>query len=171
MASAQPHGMTMPNTRNGRNVALPDENRPSWRPHDDAQRNRRNMSDDDWPRDRRESRAIGYAGNEDIDHEMPFARGPHRGKGPLNYKRSDERIREDVCEALTDHDYIDASRIEVTVTAGEVELAGSVDDRRTKRLAEDCAERISGVMDVHNHLRIGRGQSPEPVQAAPRTKH
>src|SRR5258708_3289391 len=34
--------------RNGRNVAVPDENRPSWRPQDEqGQRNRRNMDEDD----------------------------------------------------------------------------------------------------------------------------
>jgi len=149
--------MTTSNNRTGRNVALPDENRPSWRPHDDSIRNRRSMSEDDWPRDRREDRAIGYAGARysESERDLDFSHGQHRGKGPLNYQRSDERIREDVCEALTDHEHIDASRIEVTVTAGEVDLAGSVDDRRTKRLAEDCSERVSGVIDVHNHLRVG----------------
>ena len=27
----------------------------------------------------------------------------HRGKGPKGFTRSDERIREDVCQILTDH--------------------------------------------------------------------
>src|SRR5579862_9747011 len=35
------------NGRNGRNVALPDENRPSWRPQDENQRQRRLMTEDD----------------------------------------------------------------------------------------------------------------------------
>jgi osmotically-inducible protein OsmY len=29
-----------------------------------------------------------------------------------------------------------------------------VDDRRSKRLAEDIADSVSGVTDVHNELRI-----------------
>src|SRR5437773_383393 len=32
---------------NGRNVALPDENRPSWRPQDESHRNRRTFSEED----------------------------------------------------------------------------------------------------------------------------
>ena len=36
------------NGRNGRNVALPDENRPTWRPQDEhSQRVRRSMSEED----------------------------------------------------------------------------------------------------------------------------
>lgn len=80
--------------------------------------------------------------------------GPHRGKGPAGYQRSDERIRELVCESLTDDDEIDASHIEVSVTGGEVTLSGTVDDRRTKRAAEDCAYSAPGVRDVQNRLRV-----------------
>jgi hypothetical protein len=82
-------------------------------------------------------------------------RGPHRGKGPRGFQRSDERIRELVNEALTDHDEVDATNIEVAVRNGEVTLTGTVEDRRTKRMAEDCVERISGVIDVQNQLKIG----------------
>jgi len=42
----------------------------------------------------------------------------------------------------------------VEVSAGEVTLTGEVVDRRTKRLAEDVAESVMGVFDVHNRLRI-----------------
>ena len=68
-------------------------------------------------------------------------------------------------EALTDHDHIDATHIEVTVSGGEVTLAGTVEDRAMKRLAEDCVEQIQGVQEVQNHIRIdrhdGRGTNPE----------
>ena len=80
--------------------------------------------------------------------------GPHRGKGPAGYQRSDERIREMVCESLTEDDQIDASHIEVAVSQGEVTLSGTVDDRQAKRDAEDCTWSVSGVRDVHNLLRI-----------------
>lgn len=79
----------------------------------------------------------------------------HRGKGPAGYTRSDERIREMVCEALSDDDRVDASNIEVTVKNGEVTLTGSVDDRQSKRMAEECVENLSGVKDVQNQLRVG----------------
>jgi len=81
-------------------------------------------------------------------------RESHRGKGPANYARSDERIRELVCEALTDDDDVDATHIEVTVTDGEVTLSGTVEERYQKRMAESCVEQVSGVIDVHNQVRI-----------------
>jgi len=82
-------------------------------------------------------------------------RGPHAGKGPQGFQRSDERIKEMVHEALTDHEHIDATHIIVDVTDGEVTLTGRVEDRQTKRLADDIVDRVTGVKDVHNQLRIG----------------
>jgi osmotically-inducible protein OsmY len=87
--------------------------------------------------------------------------GIHRGRGPRNYKRADERIREDVCDCLTDDAYIDASSIDVAVTDGEVVLTGTVFQRDDKRRAEDLAEGISGVKDVRNNLRVSSEQSGE----------
>jgi BON domain-containing protein len=80
----------------------------------------------------------------------------YRGRGPKGFQRSDDRLREMISERLSDHDAIDASEIEVTVANGEVTLAGTVDDRRTKRLAEDVAESVGGVRDVHNQLKVDR---------------
>jgi hypothetical protein len=80
--------------------------------------------------------------------------GPHSGRGPRNHQRSNERIKEDVCERLTYHGQLDASNIEVDVENGEVILKGIVDSRRSKRMAEDIAESVSGVRDIHNQLRI-----------------
>lgn len=78
----------------------------------------------------------------------------HRGRGPRGYTRSDERIREDINDRLTDDPYLDASDIEVTVSAAEVTLSGSVEDRRAKRRAEDIAESVSGARHVQNNLRV-----------------
>ena len=83
-------------------------------------------------------------------------RAQHRGRGPRGYTRSDERIREDVSDRLTDDPYVDASDIEVTVSGCEVTLSGTVDDRRTRRRAEDVAESVSGVRHVQNNLRVRR---------------
>lgn len=85
--------------------------------------------------------------------------GPHAGKGPKGYTRSDERIREEVSDALMDDGRIDASEIEVDVTSGQVTLRGTVDSRETKRAAEDVVDGVSGVHDVQNMLRVEtRGQ-------------
>nr|WP_298726826.1 BON domain-containing protein [uncultured Steroidobacter sp.] len=77
-----------------------------------------------------------------------------RGRGPKGYLRSDERIREDVCEALTSDAEVDASNIEVTVEDREVTLSGAVDSRAQKRRAEDLTESVSGVTQVNNNLRV-----------------
>jgi hypothetical protein len=207
------------NGRSGRSVALPDENRPSWRPQDErtSQRARHTMSEEDerywedrerrdwdrWERERDDYRHgrrdpaypgsfeerfrergytprgyeperlgtprgygyydgdrpnLGTGGGMHREHTGYSAHegrlSGHRGKGPLSYQRSDERVREAVCEALTEDDRIDATNIDVSVKSGEVVLSGSVDERQMKRLAEDCIENISGVRDVQNQIRV-----------------
>lgn len=83
--------------------------------------------------------------------------GPHRGRGPRGYQRSDERIREDVCDCLTEADDVDASNIDVQVAAGTVTLVGTVESRYAKRRAEDISESVGGVKDVQNQLRLQPG--------------
>jgi osmotically-inducible protein OsmY len=78
----------------------------------------------------------------------------HRGRGPRDYTRSDERILEDVNERLTDDPDLDATDIRVSVSEREVSLDGEVASRLEKRRAEDCAEDVSGVAHVQNNLRI-----------------
>ena len=77
-----------------------------------------------------------------------------RGRGPKGYKRSDERIQEDVNDRLADDPYVDASDIEVSVSGGEVNLSGTVEDRQSRRRAEDLAEQVSGVSYVQNGIRV-----------------
>jgi hypothetical protein len=77
------------------------------------------------------------------------------------YTRSDERIREDVCDMLAGSPMVDASESEVQVKGGDVTLTGSVNSREEKRLAEDLIENISGVKEVNNQLRVQRQQQHE----------
>lgn len=86
----------------------------------------------------------------------------HRGRGPKAYVRSDERIREDVNDRLTDDNWIDASNIDVTVSEGEVTLSGTVSDRHSKRRAEDVTDGITGVKHVQNNLRYSGTTSASP---------
>jgi osmotically-inducible protein OsmY len=88
------------------------------------------------------------------------ARGGQRGRGP---RRTDElqelgdedtRIWNEVSACLTEDWYVDGTEITVSVDNGEVTLDGIVENRAEKRLAEDCADSVPGVVDVHNHLRI-----------------
>jgi hypothetical protein len=83
-----------------------------------------------------------------------YEQGRFVGRGPKGYKRSDERIEEDVCERLTENAELDASDITVQVQNSEVTLSGTVEHRYFKRLAEDIVESVSGIKDIHNQIRI-----------------
>ena len=80
-------------------------------------------------------RGVGYSA------AARYHRPRYAGVGPRGYRRSDERIQEDVNELLTADPNIDASDIEVRVEAGVVTLTGVVEDRASKRLAEDLARK------------------------------
>lgn len=97
----------------------------------------------------------GHVGSFGDDHLRGHSLGrEHQGKGPKGYRRSDDRIKEDVCEELTHHGDLDASEIEVEVLDGAVTLTGSVCCRWAKRCAEDCLDQVSGIVDIHNRLRV-----------------
>lgn len=81
-------------------------------------------------------------------------RASHRGKGPKGYKRSDDRIREDLNERLTDDLWLDASLVEVSVKDAEITLSGTVSSRDDRRYAERIAESISGAGHVQNNIRV-----------------
>lgn len=76
------------------------------------------------------------------------------GKGPKGYRRPDIRIREEVCERLTDDFSIDPTDVEVSVSEGFVTLTGSVEDRFMKKHIEAAIDDIKGVIDIHNHLTL-----------------
>jgi osmotically-inducible protein OsmY len=91
---------------------------------------------------------------------QPFGQGQTlRGRGPKGYKRSDDRIREDVCDRLTEHSDIDASDIEVNVKNGEVTLTGTIPERRIKYMVEQLVETLPGVQEIHNQLRSKREET------------
>jgi len=80
------------------------------------------------------------------------------GKGPKGYRRSDERIKEEISDMLTSHPEIDPSEVEIKVSIGEVTLTGTASSRHEKRLIEDLASQVSGVSDVTNQLRVQQQQ-------------
>lgn len=111
-------------------------------------------------------------GRERLDRDEHEGRGlmqrikeSFRGKGPKGYRRSDERIREDVSERLEEDHDVDASDIEVRVADGVVTLSGTVRDRWQKRRAEDIAERATAVRDVQNEIRLAHdaGERTSPT--------
>jgi osmotically-inducible protein OsmY len=79
----------------------------------------------------------------------------HRGRGPKGYRPSDERLREIICERLTDDPFIDASDVTVDVAGGEVTLQGTVQVRQQKYAIEDLVADVSGVVELHNRISVG----------------
>lgn len=105
--------------------------------------------------DRASDEVASWFGDEDATRRrrMDQQREEYRGRGPKNYRRSDERIKEDINDRLSEG-YLDASDIEVTVASTEVTLTGTVNSRADKRRAEAVAESVTGVTNVENRLRV-----------------
>jgi hypothetical protein len=92
------------------------------------------------------------------------------GYGPRGYTRSDDRIYEEVCDALMRHPAVDASNIGVKVEKGIVYLSGKVPSRQMKKLSERVAEDCPGVQDVRNELVVIAGDDDPQGPDAPAKK-
>ncbi|HEU4903457.1 MAG TPA: BON domain-containing protein [Flavisolibacter sp.] len=112
--------------------------------------------DENWW-ERTKDKVGSWFSDDDKDERRNREYGGHRGKGPTDYRRSQDRIREDICDRLTDDDRVDASNIRVQIENDVVILSGTVHSRDEKRRAEDLVESVSGVHDVENRLRVGKG--------------
>ena len=104
----------------------------------------------------------GRGGAEFRGHEFrsPESRGveeSHRGRGPRDYVRADERIADDIIDRLTDDEHIDASEVLVMVEGGVATLTGNVPERAMKHRAEDIAADAHGVREVRNEIRVDPG--------------
>lgn len=84
----------------------------------------------------------------DLHPERNFA-----GRGPKGWKRTDERIREEVCMALENSHEVDASHMEVQVEDGCVYLKGNIASKGMQRVAEDLVGSVPGVVDVFTLLK------------------
>lgn len=82
--------------------------------------------------------------------------GSQIGPGIQFHRRSDDKIREEIWELLSNHADLDASEVELHVEGGEVTLSGTVDSRDAKWLAEDLVTSVSGVREVNNRLKVAR---------------
>jgi hypothetical protein len=121
----------------------------------------RGMPQDRYGREAERYRGPSYAQDRPVPSRPTQAadrgwgpQGRYAGRGPRGYRRSDDRVREEVCDRLTVAGSVDATNIEVEVHNGEVRLMGSVVDRYQKRYAEDVALSVYGVEDVLNELRV-----------------
>ena len=101
-------------------------------------------------------RSQGYGSFEDTGRHGRSG----RGTPPRSYKRTDDRIMEDVCERLMDEG-LDCGNVEVTVVSGVVTFTGDVREREDKHRIERIAENISGVQDVDNKLKLSKKSGSE----------
>ena len=132
----------------------------------------RNQQERSWW-DRSRDEVSSWFGDDDAQRRRrtdEMERKNHRGKGPKDYQRSEARIREDVSDRLSDDDDLDASEIDVKVSGNEVILSGTVEDRESKRRAEDIAESVSGVSNVQNQLRIGKSAESNVLSSSTKDK-
>lgn len=88
------------------------------------------------------------------------------GRGPKGYNRTDERIREEICDRMMAATHYDKDEIEVSVQGGEVTLSGTVCCRSDKFAAEETAESVMGVSDVINQLRVKRSEGSQGSQSS-----
>ncbi len=104
--------------------------------------------------------ASGYSGDYGSQGSFGGSSGRgNRGKGPKGYERSDDRLKEVICERLSDDPDIDATEITVNVTGGTVKLTGTVDSRNEKYAVEEMIANCGGVKDVDNQLRVQTSRS------------
>lgn len=68
--------------------------------------------------------------------------------------RSDTDLTADVVSALVQRHEVDADTIEVITVGGIVHLRGSVPSETVRKIAEDTARGVDGVLDVVNELLV-----------------
>jgi hypothetical protein len=99
--------------------------------------------------------------------EMQSQRNVRRG--PRNYTRSDDRIQEEIFDAIEREPRIDASDVTIEVQGGKVTLLGAVAHRQMKHWIEDIAADCYGVADVDNKLTVALAEaSPADRKMSPR---
>ncbi|MFJ1259757.1 BON domain-containing protein [Cupriavidus sp. CuC1] len=132
---------------------------------------RENQRTQQWDRERSEPRrAYREASQEPEEHGALYHLGRRIGEavgevfgqpqgrrvGPKGYQRSDERIRETVCEHLAYAGGVDVRDVSVEVASGLVTLTGTVRTRSEKYDIEDLADTVFGVTEVQNNIRVQR---------------
>lgn len=100
-----------------------------------------------------------------LEHSVEWSSDPrseasreksHHGKGPRNFSRTDEILKEEVCEVFLMNPDLDPGDIDVSVQDCVVTLKGRVRIREDRYLAEDLARDVSGVKDVINLISRGK---------------
>ena len=77
-------------------------------------------------------------------------------RGPKGFRRSDERILDDIATRLMSRDDIDSSEVTLEVKDAKAKLGGTVPERWMRYAVDDIAESVMGVEDVENNVRVQR---------------
>ncbi|WP_191002370.1 BON domain-containing protein [Cupriavidus pauculus] len=101
---------------------------------------------------------------EDLGQRFGKAVGGRR-TGPRNFQRSDERIRDEICERLTFASGVNVRDVSVDVSKGVVTLNGTVERRAQKYDIEDIADNTFGVTEVENNIRVERQPTDDTIAA------
>lgn len=107
-----------------------------------------------------------YSDESALSYEGRSSRRPVRRypPGPKGYKRSDERLQEDISERLLEAYHIDSSEVTVAVQGAKVTLEGTVPSRHMKHAIEDMVDACPGVLEIDNRVRVAgpnyQGSSP-----------
>jgi hypothetical protein len=95
-----------------------------------------------------------YEGIYGFDYGYSYPPGQYSGIAPKNYRRSDERIFDEVCDRLMIHGEIDPTNIDILVKNAEVTLSGVVPNKKMKRAIEEVVDHVAGVLEIKNELKI-----------------
>lgn len=134
--------------RRGRHYSREAAQQRGWEVDDDRDRDRDEDHGTLYNFGRRIGEAVGDLFGTSERHERPT--------GPRGYKRSDDRIRDDVCERLSYAHRLDVSDVSVEVKDGVVTLSGNVNDRSQKYDIEELVDATYGVSEVNNDIRVRR---------------
>ncbi|MBY4896983.1 BON domain-containing protein [Cupriavidus sp. AU9028] len=99
---------------------------------------------------------FGEPGNEPLGRQYDDAHRPRARVAPKGYRRTDERICDEVCERLAHARGLDVSEVTVDVGSAIVTLGGTIRDRQAKYRVEEIAAEVAGVDEVINNIRVPR---------------
>lgn len=129
-------------------------------------RPQRRWADDDDDRDQGEAHGALYNLGHRIGEAVSNFFGHDDDKDidkrnvPRGYTRTDERIRDQICERLTFTSGVDVGEVSVDVDKGKVTLSGTVHQRSQKYAIEDIADNTFGVTEVENNIRVEKREAP-----------
>lgn len=91
----------------------------------------------------------------EFSHENESLNEFNRARFADTLLSDDEKMREDIKEALNASPTVEASEINVSVINGDVTLSGVVKSNFIRQEAENCVENVAGVVSIQNEIKLG----------------